>query len=158
MTVARRAAESMNGITKLLLFSFASLCFAACAPATTYNRGIEISYHPSAKADGEAKVVDSATELQSEAEEQALRASGAKYLGELEVVGEKAGAMFTGSGQGASTLSGRISIEAANRGATHFRAASSRTENGVEAQGKTLVPTSKTHVRYVLYRAMTSTS
>lgn len=141
-----------------LLLASSSVLFTACAPATTYNRGIAISYHPSARADGEPKVVDSATELRSEAEEQALREAGARYLGELEVVGEKAGAVYTGAGNGPATLSGRISLEAANRGATHFRAASSRTESTVEAQGRAMVPVSKTYVRYVLYRATTSTS
>lgn len=141
----------MNRITILL-----ALCFSAtvaCMPATTYNRGIDISYHPSAKADGESKIVDSATELRSEEEEARLRASGARYLGELEVVGEKAGAAFTGSGHGTSTLSGRISLEAANRGATHFRATTSRTEKTMESNGKSFMPVSKTHVRYVLYRS-----
>jgi hypothetical protein len=147
----------MKRFTALLALSL-SLSAFACMPATTYNRGIDISYHPSAKADGEAKIVDSATELRSEAEEAALKEAGARYLGELEVTGEKAGAAFTGSGNGPSTLSGRISLEAANRGATHFRAASSRTEQTMESNGKSFMPVSKTHVRYVLYRATTSTS
>jgi hypothetical protein len=141
----------MNRTTAFLALCFSTTVFA-CMPATTYNRGIDISYHPSARADGESKIVDSATELKSEQEEAALKASGARYLGELEVVGEKAGALFTGSGHGTSTLSGRISLEAANRGATHFRAASNRTEQAVESNGKSLMPVSKTHVRYVLYR------
>jgi hypothetical protein len=138
--------------TRLALACVLCLPVVACAPATSYNRGVEISYHPSAKSDGEARLVDSATELKSEEEEAALRNAGARYLGELEVVGEKAGAIFTGSGHGASTLSGRISLEAANRGATHFRAASSRTEQMVESNGQALIPVSKTHVRFVLYR------
>jgi hypothetical protein len=147
----------MKRLSTLLVLGFLATT-AACMPATTYNRGIDISYHPSAKADGGAKIVDSATELRSEEEEAALKSSGALYLGELEVVGEKAGAAFTGSGSGPATLSGRISLEAANRGATHFRAASSRTESSMEANGKTMIPVSKTHVRYVLYRATTSSS
>lgn len=137
---------------RLVFFLAVSSFATACSPATTYNRGIDISYHPSGKADGGERLVYSAVELKTEEEEQRIRTEGGVYMGELEVVGQRAGAMFTGAGSGASTLAGRVSIEAANRGATHFYAASTNVTNGLELQGDTMVPTSKTQVRFVLFR------
>jgi hypothetical protein len=133
-----------------------ALCLAACAPATTYNRGVDISFHPSARADAQPRVVASAVELRGESDTTLVKEAGGIYLGELEVVGQKAGLMYM-SQSGGGTLSGRVSLEAASRGATHFYLASSRIENGVETHpsrngSTTSIPTSKTHARYALFR------
>lgn len=142
---------------RFLPLTLLALSLAACAPATTYNRGIDISFHPSGKADAQQRVVASAIELRSESDTTLLKDAGGIYLGELEVVGKKAGGMYMGK-SGAGTLSGRISLEAASRGATHFYLASSRVENGIEtyrsADGRSTsaAPTSETHARYVLFR------
>jgi len=141
---------------RFLLCSVFALSIAACAPSTTFNRGIDISFHPSGKADAQQRLVSSAVELKTENETTLVKDTGAVYLGELEVIGEKAGGMYMGKA-GASTLSGRISLEAANRGATHFHLASSRVEHGIETHtspggNSTSAPTSKTHARYVLFR------
>ena len=133
-----------------------SMLVFGCAPATTYNRGIDISFHPSGKADAQERLVSSAVELKSEGDTKLLKDAGGIYLGELEVVGKKAGGMFMGQ-SGGNTLSGRISLEAASRGATHFYLASSDVESHLEmhqtASGDTsATPTSKTHARYTLFR------
>src|SRR5262245_47677139 len=89
-----------------------------CGPSTQYNRGVEMSFHPSGKAEGGPRLVSSAVELKQDSDQNAIKEAGGIYLGELEVVAEKSADFQTAGG--GKTLSGRVSLEAANRGATHF--------------------------------------
>lgn len=131
---------------------------AACTPASTYNKGIEMSYHPSGKADAQQKLVNSAIELKQDSDQQTVKDAGGIYLGELEVLAARS--QDFASGAGATGLSGRVSLECATRGATHFYMASSSVEHSVQqAQGPHLSiggngseQVNKTKVRYVLYR------
>src|SRR5262249_32213735 len=76
---------------------------------------------------------------------QAIRLAGATYLGELDARAPIEAPEFTGTGTGAATLSGRVSIEAASRGATHFHSASSNIARGAFNVGWQ-------NARFVLYR------
>lgn len=121
------------------------LSLAACAPSTSYNRGIDVDYHPSAKYENASRLVDSAVELKSSGDERTLQEAGAAYIGELELTVHRGGAAFVGAGSGPGTLAGRLSLEAASRGATHFKSVSS--DETFET-----VRSSTAHVRVVLYR------
>jgi hypothetical protein len=136
------------------------LCAVGCSPATQYNKGIEMSYHPSGKADGQARLVSSAIELKQDSDQNTIKEAGGVYLGELEVIAAKS-SDFSG-GAGGKSLSGRVSLEAANRGATHFYLAASDVEHTVErASGPTVSfghsggsseSVARTKARFVLYR------
>lgn len=120
-----------------------------CSPATTYNRGIDVSYHPSAAADGGGRLVGSAVSLNDDADARVLRGAGGVYLGELEVVASRSGPEV---GAGGASLVGRMSLEAATRGATHILLSSSSVEHGFERAGTTSYPVARTRVRFVLFR------
>lgn len=134
------------------------LLAVGCGPATQYNRGVDMSFHPSGKAEGGPRLVSSAVELKQDSDQNAIKEAGGVYLGELEVVAEKS-ADFQTSG-GGKTLSGRVSLEAANRGATHFYLAASDTQRSVQAaQGPHVSfgqgnaeQVARTKARFVLYR------
>lgn len=152
---------------RLSLFALGFLGFGllsvGCSPATQYNKGIEMSYHPSAKADAQERLVSSAVELNQDSDQALIKQAGALYLGELEVIAAK-NSGFASSGQGAKKgLSGRVSLEAANRGATHFYLAASKVEHTVQqssgphigiggAGSSSSEQVAKTHARYVLFR------
>lgn len=131
-----------------------------CSPATQYNKGIEMSYHPSGKADAQEKLVSSAIELKQDSDQAAIKEAGGIYLGELEVIAAKNSDFASGGGGAKAGLSGRVSLEAANRGATHFYLAASNTEHSVQQAsgphigigGSSSEQVAKTHARYVLYR------
>lgn len=147
---------TLSGLLLVALAAGPLFLLSGCAPATTYNRGLDISFHPSSKADAQERILPSAIELKTEADTSLVKDAGGVYLGELEVVGEKAGGMYMGQ-SGGSTLSGRISLEAASRGATHFYLASSNTENSMEFHhtmngSSSATPTSKTKARFILFR------
>lgn len=133
-----------------------AVALVACQPSTTYNRGVDMSFHPSGKADAQQRLVASAVELKADADQGVVKEAGGLYLGELEVVGEKAGALYM-TKEGGGNLAGRVSLEAASRGATHFFLASSRVEQSIETHqhgsGNTSsTPVSRTHARFVLFR------
>lgn len=92
------------------------LVAAACAPSTQFNRGISVDFRPAAANVGQDRIVGSALAVEAK-DVEVLKAQSAVYLGELEAAAER------DSGQsetGAKSLEGRMSIEAAQRGATHF--------------------------------------
>lgn len=135
---------------------------AACQPSTTYNRGLEMSYHPSGKADAQEKLVNSAVELKQDSDQKLIKDAGGLYMGELEVIAEKSTSYASGATAGGSTLSGRVSLEVANRGGTHFYLAKLDSENGI-AQASPGIhvgignngsseAVQRTHARYVVYR------
>lgn len=136
------------------------LVVVGCSPATQYNKGIEMSYHPSGKADAQQKVVSSAIELKQDSDQATIKEAGGLYLGELEVIAAKNSDFAAGGGGAKAGLSGRVSLEAANRGATHFYLASSNTEHTVQQAsgphigigGSSSEQVAKTHARYVLFR------
>lgn len=135
-----------------------ALALAACNPATTYNRGIEMSYKPSGKADAQERIVYSAVQLKQDSDQSTVKEAGGIYLGDLEVLAAK-NSSFEG-GSGANGLSGRVSLEAANRGATHFYLAASTVEHSMEATGgpsfrmggASSEAVAKTKARFVLFR------
>lgn len=144
--------------TSLRTFVFASLfgiaaASVACQPATTFNRGLAFSFEPSSRAEGQGRLVPSATALRAEGDQEKVKAAGGVYLGELEAVGERAGA---GGSQGASALAGRVSLEAAARGATHTYLVASGVESRLEharvGDTHTATPVAKLRARYALYR------
>lgn len=136
------------------------LVSVGCSPATQYNKGIEMSFHPSGKADAQQKVVSSAIELKQDSDQTTIKEAGGIYLGELEVIAAKNSDFASGGGGAKAGLSGRVSLEAANRGATHFYLASSNTEHSVQQAsgphigigGSSSEQVAKTHARFVLYR------
>jgi hypothetical protein len=146
-----------------LFIGFVALgAVAACQPATTYNRGVEMSYHPSGKADAQEKLVNSAVEIKTDGDQKLIKDAGGIYLGELEVSAEKSTSYASGATGGGATLSGRVSLEVANRGGTHFYLAKLDTENAVapasngvhvgignSGGGETV---QRTKARYVVYR------
>ena len=103
---------------KLVSLVFVSLAFVACAPSTTFNRGINVDYRPSGEAKDQARLVGSAVPI-AIADKATLTGMGAVYLGELEMRAERDDNL-TGGSSGAKNLEGRASLEAAQRGATHF--------------------------------------
>jgi hypothetical protein len=145
------------GVLVLACFGLAGAA-PACSPATQYNRGIDMSYHPSSTAAAQERVVDSAVELKTDADQQKIKDAGGIYLGELEVLAEKTGDFASGSG--GKSLSGRVSLEAANRGATHFYLAASKVEHTVQqASGMHIgignsnaESVQRIHCRFVLFR------
>lgn len=116
-----------------LTFGLLTLGVLGCQPTTTFNRGVDMSYHPSGKADAQERIVYSAIELKTEQDQDKVKGLGGVYLGELEVVAEKTDDFRTGGG--GKALSGRISLEAANRGATHYYLAASSVEHSMESSG-----------------------
>ena len=90
-----------------------------------------------------------------------MKDAGGIYLGELEVTAEKSTSLSAGATGGGATLSGRVSLEVANRGGTHFYLAKLDTENSVQqAQGPHIgignssggEAVQRTKARYVVYR------
>lgn len=144
----------------LALFAITLLAAGAvgCSPATQYNKGIEMSYHPSGKADAQERLVNSAVELKQDSDQQIVKDAGGVYLGELEVLAAKTSDFASGSG--GQSLAGRVSLEAANRGATHYYLAASSVEHSVQAAsgphisigGNNSESVAKTKARFVLYR------
>lgn len=139
----------------------ASLMMAVgCTPATQFNKGVEMSFHPSGKADAQQKIVSSAIELKQDSDQTTIKEQGGIYLGELEVVAAKNSDFASGGGGAKAGLSGRVSLEAANRGATHFYLASSNTEHSVQQAsgphvgigGNSSEQVAKINARFVLYR------
>ena len=140
----------------------------ACQPPTTYDRGIQMSYHPSGKADAQEKLVSSAVEIKTDGDQKLIKDAGGIYLGELEVSAEKSTSYASGATTGGATLAGRVSLEVANRGGTHFYLAKLDSENGVSPSsedhvhvrvGNSAVTASgggetvqRTTARYVVYR------
>lgn len=135
---------------------------AACQPATTYNRGMDMTFHPSGKADAQEKLVSSAVEIKADADQKLIKDAGGIYMGELEVSAEKSTSYASGATGGGATLAGRVSLEVANRGGTHFYLAKLDTENAVAPAsqgvhvgigngggGETV---QRTKARYVVYR------
>ena len=112
-----------NGLLALLL-----LGAAACTPATQYNRGINVDYRPASAAQGQERIVGSAVKY-TDKDLDALKAAGGVYLGELEVRAEKSKDLQSASGAGA--LDGRVSLEAAQRGASHFTLTASDIEHSI---------------------------
>lgn len=131
---------------------------AGCSPATQYNKGIEMSYHPSGKADAQERLVNSAVELKQDSDQTTIKEAGGIYIGELEVLAAKTSDFASGSG--GKSLGGRVSLEAANRGATHYYLASSSVEHSVQAASgpglrignNNSESVAKTKARFVLYR------
>jgi hypothetical protein len=90
----------------------------------------------------------------------ALKAAGGLYLGELEVHAEKDKDLQSTSG--ASNLDGRVSIEAAQRGATHYTLTASEIDHSVKTASdsqillsggrRTQVATEGVKARYALWR------
>jgi hypothetical protein len=113
-----------NGLLALLL-----LGAAACTPATQYNRGINVDYRPASAAQGQERIVGSAVKY-TDKDLDALKAAGGVYLGELEVRAEKSKDLQSASGAGA--LDGRVSLEAAQRGASHFTLTASDIEHSIK--------------------------
>lgn len=131
---------------------------AGCTPASTYDKGIEMSFHPSGKADAQGKLVNSAVELKQESDQQLVKDAGGIYMGELEVIAARNQSLAGGAG--GSGLSGRVSLEVATRGGTHFYMASSSVEHSVQQAsgphisigGNGSEQVNKTKIRYVIYR------
>lgn len=146
----------------LLVAGVVASCMMAvgCTPATQFNKGVEMSFHPSGKADAQQKIVNSAIELKQDSDQTTIKENGGIYLGELEVIAAKNSDFASGGGGAKAGLSGRVSLEAANRGATHFYLASSNTEHSVQQAsgphigigGNSSEQVAKIHARFVLYR------
>ncbi len=103
-----------------------ALVAVACTPASQYNRGINVDYKPSGAAAGQQRLVGSALKY-ADKDLEAIKATGAVYLGELEAHAEKDTDLSNQSG--ANGLEGRMSLEAAQRGATHFTLTASDVEH-----------------------------
>ncbi|MEO7109960.1 MAG: hypothetical protein ABI183_05955 [Polyangiaceae bacterium] len=96
----------------------ALLIFAtACGPATSFDH-IAIHYQPSPNVTAPLTRVTSEAVSYSDSDLKTLDAAGAVYLGEIELRGDRGG-LVTG-GAGPTNLTGRASLEAAARGATHY--------------------------------------
>ena len=91
---------------------------AACTPGSAFQQ-VDVAYQPSAKVDTpEQRLAPSAVTF-SESDLDAIKKAGGVYLGELDIRGERG--IAAGSQQnGPTNLVGRASLEAAQRGATHF--------------------------------------
>lgn len=103
-----------------------ALVAVACTPASQYNRGINVDYKPSGAAAGQSRLVGSALKY-ADKDLETIKATGAVYLGELEAHAEKDTDLSNQSG--ANGLEGRMSLEAAQRGATHFTLTASDVEH-----------------------------
>lgn len=129
---------------------------AGCLPSTQFNKGVDVDYRPSAASEGQRRIAGSAV-LVTESQRSALEQHGVLYLGELEAHAERDSINLS---TGARDLEGRMSIEAAMRGATHFELKSSAIEKRLERQASPLgtanhdstTQVSRLKVRYALYR------
>ena len=102
-------------LSTLLLAAIASS--VACAPATTFAN-IAVDYRPSPSVTGVYSRVTGSAITFAESDKAALDQAGAVYLGEIEVHGVRGG--LVSGGAGPANLTGRSSLEAAQRGASHF--------------------------------------
>lgn len=129
---------------------------AGCLPSTQYNKGVDVDYRPSAASEGQSRVAGSAIAI-TEPQRSSLEQHGVVYLGELEAHAERDTINLS---TGARDLEGRMSIEAAMRGATHFELRSSAIDKRLERQASPLgtashdatTQVSRLKVRYALYR------
>lgn len=139
-----------------LLVAFCILAFTcvACGPKTAYNRGLSFEYHPAGATVDPSRAVGSAIEL-TESDRARLARLQPAYLGELSVEGERSGLQ---SSEGAGNVKGRVSLEAAARGATHFILLGSDVARRNEAVGgypgsrPVMQQVTITRARYGLYR------
>lgn len=92
------------------------LSLAACAPATSFQH-VDVAYQPSANVTAPEQRLAPSAVTYSEGDVDAIKQAGGVYIGELELRGTR-GDMAQRSG--ATNLFGRASLEAAQRGATHF--------------------------------------
>lgn len=96
---------------------FVLLFAAACSPATSFQH-VDVAYQPSANVNvPERRLAPSAVSF-AESDTDAIEHAGGVYLGELVIRGSR-GALAS-QRSGATNLLGRASLEAAQRGATHF--------------------------------------
>jgi hypothetical protein len=96
----------------ILVFSL-----AACAPSTSFQH-VNVAYQPSANLNAPEKRLAPSAVTFAESDADAIKQAGGIYLGELELRGSR-GAMEAQQ-SGPTNLVGRASLEAAERGATHF--------------------------------------
>ncbi len=151
MTTQRLASTSsvLELARRLLLLAPLCAAIAACQPSTQYNRGISMGFQPSARMTGQERITASAVELRTD-QTAGLEEAGAIYLGSLDVQGERTGPSAISGGR---TFAGRVSLDAAARGATHFALVTSGTSRHVEQVGQTsYVSVAKTQARFALYR------
>ncbi|MGH7283138.1 MAG: hypothetical protein ACRELY_16555 [Polyangiaceae bacterium] len=101
----------------LTSFLFLISSLAACAPATSFQH-VDVAYQPSANVHArEERLAPSAVTI-SDSDVDAIQKAGGVYLGELELRGERG--ELASQQNGPTNLRGRASLEAAQRGATHF--------------------------------------
>jgi hypothetical protein len=136
-----------------------ALALAACTPASQYNRGVDVNFQNAGGVATQNRMLNSAIELKTEADQVAIKEAGGVLIGELTVIAERTSNL--GESGGAAGLGGRISIEAGGRGATHFYLAASdvvhATEYGSRSPGISFAPNnsqqvSRTKARYNLFR------
>jgi hypothetical protein len=136
-----------------------ALSLAACTPASQYNRGVDVNFQNAGGVPSQSRMLNSAIELKSEADQNVIKEAGGVLIGELTVIAERTSNL--GESGGAAGLGGRISIEAGGRGATHFYLAASdvvhATEFGNRSPGISFGPgnsqqVSRTKARYNLFR------
>lgn len=97
----------------------ALLVFAtACGPATSFDR-VAINYQPSANVTTQLPRITSEAVSYENADLSTLNAAGAVYIGEIDLRGERGDGPINGA-SGPANLIGRASLEAAQRGATHY--------------------------------------
>ncbi len=144
------ARPALPSLARAALVVTLGLSTFACTPKTTFNRGVDVSYKPASGAKGGDRLLGSALELKTEADEQRLKQGGAIYLGALEVNGRRDRHPLGGGGAGG--LSGRVSVEAASRGATHFRLVAATFEHANGSAGFQGTSVDRTRAKYALYR------
>jgi hypothetical protein len=97
-----------------LLFVFS---LAACASGSTFQK-VDVAYQPSANVHAREQRLAASAITFSESDADAIESAGGVYLGELDLRGSRG--VLESQQSGATNLVGRASLEAAQRGATHF--------------------------------------
>ncbi len=103
------------------------LLATACGPTTSFDH-IAINYQPSPNVTTQLTRVTSEAVSYSDTDVKTLNEAGAVYIGELDLEGVRGG--LASGGAGPANLSGRASLEAATRGATHYMLLGGNVERG----------------------------
>jgi hypothetical protein len=136
-----------------MLLGLVLVCSAIGCESTTFDRGATSTFHP--RAAEHARLVDSAIEVRDAADLPSIEQADGVYLGDLDVdAGRTSIAQTLGPNESEDSLKGRVSLEVASRGGTHFHAVAFETESGGAAAspryGKGQIQ--RVHVRYAIYR------